>query len=67
MDPQRYVGSVWRMTWASRNPLVGGTGGGRWHPPNEFEVLYTSTVADGAMAEIYFHLSKAPVFSTSDA
>ncbi len=66
MDPQRYVGSVWRVTWASRNPLVGGTDGGRWHPPNEFEVLYTSTVADGAMAEICFHLSKAPVFSTSD-
>ena len=65
MDPQPFVGSVWRVTWASRDPLIGGTGGGRWHPPNDFEALYTSTVADGALAEIYFHLSKAPVFSTS--
>ncbi len=65
MEPEPFVGSVWRVTWASRDPLVGGTGGGRWHKPNDFEALYTSTIADGAMAEIYFHLSKAPVFSTS--
>lgn len=65
MDPRPFHGSVWRVAWAGRDPLVGGTGGGRWHPPNDFEALYTSTLADGAMAEIYFHLSQAPVFSTS--
>lgn len=59
-----FEGVVWRVTWATRDPLVGGTGGGRWHPPNDFEVLYTSTEEDGALAEIYYHLSKAPVFSS---
>lgn len=65
MEPRSFEGTVWRVTWASRDPLLGGTGGGRWHPPNDFEALYTSLDADGAMAEIYHHLSKAPVFSSS--
>lgn len=56
---------AWRVTWATRDPLAGGTGGGRWHPPNDFEALYTSLEEHGAMAEIYHHLSKAPVFSSS--
>lgn len=65
MAPRALGRSVWRVTWASRDPLAGGTGGGRWHPPNDFEALYTSFEADGALAEIYHHLSRAPVFSTS--
>lgn len=65
MQPQSFDGEVWRVTWATRDPVAGGTGGGRWHPPNEFEALYTSLDADGAVAEIYHHLSKAPVFSSS--
>jgi len=56
---------VWRVTWASRDPLAGGVGGGRWSPPNQFEALYTSLEADGALAEAYYHLSRAPVFSSS--
>ena len=65
IEPVSLSGSVWRVTWATRDPLAGGTGGGRWHPPNDFEVLYTSLEHDVAMAEIYHHLSRAPVFSTS--
>ncbi len=65
IEPQPFAGPVWRVTWASRDPLVGGTGGGRWHPPNAFEALYTSLEHDGALAEIYHHLSRAPVFSSS--
>ena len=45
---------------------MAGTGGGRWHPPNDFEALYTSGDELGAMAEAYHHLSRAPVFSSSD-
>ncbi len=56
---------AWRVTWASRNPLAGGVGGGRWSPPNQFEALYTSLKADGALAEAYYHLSRGPVFSSS--
>ncbi|MFQ5774977.1 MAG: RES family NAD+ phosphorylase [Kiloniellaceae bacterium] len=65
MEPRSFDGVVWRVTWATRNPLAGGTGGGRWHPPNDFEALYTSFDENGAMAEVYHHLSKAPVFSSS--
>lgn len=65
MATRPFDGTVWRVTWASRDPLAGGVGGGRWHPPNGFEVLYTSLEEDGALAEIYHHLSRAPVFSSS--
>jgi hypothetical protein len=58
-------GEVWRVTWATRDPLTGGVAGGRWSPPDDFEVLYTSLAADGALAEAYCHLSRAPVFSSS--
>ncbi len=65
MSPQSFEGTAWRMTWASREPLTGGASGGRWHPANDFEALYTSLERDGALAEIYHHLSRAPVFSSS--
>lgn len=65
MEPQPIDSYVWRVTWATRDALAGGTGGGRWHPPNDFEALYTSLDDHGAVAEIYYHLSKAPVFSSS--
>lgn len=65
MEPKALDRSVRRVTWATRDPLVGATGGGRWHPPGDFEAIYTSLEEDGAMAEIYYHLSKAPVFSSS--
>jgi RES domain len=48
-----------------RDPLVGNDAGGRWHPANSFEALYTSLEADGSLAEMYYHLSRAPVFASS--
>lgn len=57
--------SVWRVTWASRNPLAGSSSGGRWSPDGSIEALYTSLDADGALAEAYYHLSRAPVMSSS--
>lgn len=65
MEPQSFDEVVWRVTWATRDALAGGAGGGRWHPPNDFEALYTSLDENGAMAEVYHLLSKAPVFSSS--
>ena len=65
MAPRALDRSVWRVTWATRNALAGGTGGGRWHPPSDFAALYTSLEEDGAIAEIYHHLARAPVFSSS--
>lgn len=65
LDPEPFSGTAWRTTWAMRDPLIGSTAGGRWHPENSFEALYTSTEPDGSLAEVYFHLSRAPVFSSA--
>jgi len=65
IEGQTFESIVWRVTWASRDPIAGNAGGGRWSPQDSFEVLYTSLEADGALAEIYYHLSRAPVFSSS--
>ncbi len=45
---------------------MGNAAGGRWHPPNSFDALYTSLASDGALAEVYYHLSRAPVLSSSN-
>jgi hypothetical protein len=65
LEPQPISGTAWRATWATRDPLVGNDAGGRWHPVNSFEALYTSLEADGSLAEMYYHLSRAPVFASS--
>jgi hypothetical protein len=66
VPPQSFIGEVWRVTWATRDPLAGNAGGGRWSPDNSFEAFYTSLKSNGAMAEVYHHLSRAPVFSSSN-
>ena len=59
---EEFTDTVWRVTVAGRDPLRGSTGYGRWSPPGEFEVLYTSLTADGALAEIGYRLSLEPVW-----
>lgn len=65
LDSSEYEGDVWRVTWAARDPLAGNAAGGRWSPDGRFEALYTSLKSDGALAEAYYHLSLAPVMSSS--
>jgi len=65
LEPISLSVEVWRVAWKSRSVLEGGPGG-RWNPPNSFLALYTSLDADGALAEIYHHLSQAPVRSSAD-
>lgn len=57
--------TVWRLSWAARNVLQGG-GAGRWNAANACAALYTSLEMDGAIAEIYYHLSQHPVRSTAE-
>lgn len=66
IDAVPFEGNVWRVAWANREPTAGSPGGGRWAPPNQFEVLYTSLDQDGAVAEVYNLLSRAPVMSSSN-
>ena len=56
-----FEGSVWRIVRQGRDPLQGSPAGARWDPAL-FDVIYTSLARDGALAEIYFHLSRQPVF-----
>lgn len=54
--------TVWRVTRKGRDPLRGAVANGRWNAIGEFEVLYTSLVAEGALAEVGYRLSLEPVW-----
>jgi hypothetical protein len=59
---QPFDGRVWRVTRSGRDPARGSAANGRWSPPGEFEVVYTSLERDGALAEIGHRLSLEPVW-----
>ncbi len=52
-----FDGPVWRVVRDGRSPLDGSRGSGRWNP-SELSVLYCAQLPDGALAEIFFHLSR---------
>jgi hypothetical protein len=62
LDPEPFGGIVWRVTRAGREPMRGAAAHGRWSPSGEFEVLYTSLMREGALAEIGYRLSREPVW-----
>ncbi len=59
---EAFCGETWRVTAKGRDALRGSAAGGRWSPPGEFEVLYTSLARAGALAEIGYRLSLEPVW-----
>ncbi len=56
-DGEVFEGSVWRVVRENKDPCMCGSPGGRWDD-RTFDVLYTATERDGAIAEMYFHLSR---------
>lgn len=52
-----FVGDVWRVVTDGYDPVRPGRSGGRWDD-GTFDVLYTSTDRDGALAEAWFHVSQ---------
>ena len=58
---EAFEGSVWRVVREDRDPALGYAGKGRWDT-GTFDVLYTALEPDGAVAKMYFHLSRQPVF-----
>ncbi len=52
-----FEGCAWRVVRDGRDPTQCSANGGRWDD-GTFEVLYTSTRADGAIGEMYFHVSR---------
>src|SRR5689334_9003001 len=62
ISPEPFNGTAWRVVRDGRNPRQCSAAGGRWDD-RTFDVLYTSSRADGAIAEMHFHLSRGqPVF-----
>ena len=59
---EAFSGETWRVTAKGRDALRGSTAGGRWSPPGEFEVLYTSLARAGGLDEIGYRLSLEPVW-----
>jgi RES domain-containing protein len=55
--PTKISGEVWRVVRRHRDVLAPSAVGGRWDDTT-FDVLYTSQRADGAVAEMHFHLSR---------
>ena len=59
---QEFSGSTWRIVRKDRDPLRSSSPKGRWDD-GTFDVLYTSLEAEGAKAEMYFHIMRGqPVF-----
>ena len=56
-DTEPFEGSVWRVVRDGKDPCLCGNSGGRWDD-RTFDVLYTATELDGAIAEMHFHLSR---------
>lgn len=57
MPREAFEGSLWRVVRSGRDALQGARAGGRWDD-GTFDVLYSSLESDGAVAEMYFHVSK---------
>jgi hypothetical protein len=56
-----FEGDVWRIVREERNVLQGYPSAARWDP-GTFDVIYTSLAREGALEEVFFHLSRQPVF-----
>lgn len=55
--PISFRGDLWRVVTDGFDPLRPSRAGGRWDD-GSFDVLYTSTARDGALAESWFHATK---------
>ncbi len=57
LDGHAFGGTIWRVVRDGRSVLDGSRGAGRWNP-SHLSVLYSAQAADGAIAEIHFHLNR---------
>ena len=55
--PARLAVPLWRVVTDGRDPLSAGRSGGRWDD-GSFDVLYTSSERNGALAEAWFHAAR---------
>jgi len=62
LDSQAIKQTAWRVARKGRDPLRGAVANGRWNAIGEFDVLYASLAAEGALAEVGHRLSLEPVW-----
>ncbi len=55
--PIPFHGTLWRVVREGRDPCECAATGGRWDD-RTFDLLYTSKSADGAVAEMFFHVHR---------
>ena len=55
-----FSGNVWRVAWASQDPLRPNVRGARWNPP-DISALYTSESEAACLAEFAYLLESQPV------
>jgi RES domain-containing protein len=55
--PVKLAGELWRVVAGGRDPLQPGRAGGRWDD-GTFDMLYTSSERDGALAEAWYHVTR---------
>jgi RES domain-containing protein len=55
--PINLAARLWRVVTEGRDPLQPGRAGGRWDD-GTFDVLYTSSERNGALAEAWFHSTR---------
>lgn len=54
---EAFQGTMWRVVRSGRPILDGSRGAGRWNPAT-LSVLYGASEADGALAEMHYHLTR---------
>jgi RES domain-containing protein len=57
IEGQPFQGPMWRVVRSGRSVLDGSRGAGRWNPAT-LSVLYGAQEADGALAEMHYHLTR---------
>lgn len=57
MSGQSFSGTMWRVVRVGRSYIDGSRGAGRWNP-SSLSVLYGAQEANGAIAEIHYHLNR---------
>lgn len=59
-----FSGTLWRVCREGRDPLPGSPSRSRWCR-GDFDILYTSSTREGAVAEIFAFLNMQPVFPST--
>lgn len=64
---ERYEGDTYRATRLNQEALAPSANGGRWAPPNQVPVLYTSLIKEGALAELSYHWGQLTPYPSKPA